>query len=262
MSHISYSAFKIWNECPHKHKLSYIDRIRGFEGNEYTAFGTALHSVCEVALTNEDLDTKAHFQEQFLEQLKALPENIRGNLNKPLVSDMRTQGDNLAPLAIPALKSFFKDFEVVSVEEQLFEPIKEYVDKEFDFKGFIDLVIKTPDGKYHILDWKTCGWGWRPNKKSDAMTTYQLTFYKHYFAQKHNIDPNNIETYFALLKRTAKKDNVEIFRVTSGKKKTENALNLLNKALHNIKKNFHPKNRSACQTPFGMCEFSNTEHCS
>lgn len=257
MSHISYSAFKIWNECPHKHKLTYIDRIQGFEGNEYTAFGSAIHSVCENALINENLDEKAHFQEQFLQELKSLPEEVRENLNKSLVNDMRVQGDILAPLAIPFLKQFFGDFEVVSVEEQLFETI----DNDFNFKGFIDLVVKTPDGKYHILDWKTCSWGWKPKRKSDAMTTYQLTFYKNYFAQKHNIDPKNIETYFALLKRTAKKDNVEIFRVTSGPKKTENALNLLNKALHNIKKDFHPKNRSACQTPFGMCEFYNTEHC-
>tara|TARA_B100000287_G_C20652360_1_gene787382 strand:- start:1023 stop:1799 length:777 start_codon:yes stop_codon:yes gene_type:complete len=257
LSHISYSAFKIWNECPHKHKLTYIDRIQGFEGNEYTAFGSAIHSVCENALINENLDEKAHFQEQFLQELKSLPEEVRENLNKSLVNDMRAQGDVLAPLAIPFLKQFFGDFEVVSVEEQLFETI----DNDFDFKGFIDLVVKTPDGKYHILDWKTCSWGWKPKRKSDAMTTYQLTFYKNYFAQKHNIDPKNIETYFALLKRTAKKDNVEIFRVTSGPKKTENALNLLNKALHNIKKDFHPKNRSACQTPFGMCEFYNTEHC-
>ena len=141
------------------------------------------------------------------------------------------------------------------------EKALENIDNDFDFKGFIDLVVKTPDGKYHILDLKTCSWGWKPKRKSDAMTTYQLTFYKNYFAQKHNIDPKNIETYFALLKRTAKKDNVEIFRVTSGPKKTKNALNLLQKALHNIKKDFHPKNRSACQTPFGMCEFYNTEHC-
>ena len=257
MSHISYSAFKIWNDCPHKHKLNYIDRIKGFEGNEYTAFGSALHSVCEYALLDENLDTKAHFQEQFLKELLSLPESIRENLKKDLVRDMRSQGNTLAPLAIPALREFFGEIEIVSVEEQLYEIINE----SFNFKGFIDLVVKTADGKYHILDWKTCSWGWNTKRKSDAMTTYQLTFYKHYFAQKHDVDPKNIETYFALLKRTAKKDNVEIFRVTSGKKKTENALNLLNKALHNIKKDFHPKNRSACQTSFGPCEFFNTEHC-
>ena len=61
---------------------------------------------------------------------------------------------------------------------------------------------------------------------------------------------------------TAKKDHVELFRVTSGKKKTENALNLLNKALHNIDKGKHMKNRASCQSPFGMCEFFKSEHCS
>mgnify|MGYP003110524363 FL=1 len=262
MSHISFSAFKIWNECPHKHKLVYIDKLKGFEGNEYTAFGTALHSVCEEKLANQDLNEKEHFQQKFLEELHGLPDNVKENLNKKLVREMREQGNTLAPLAIPGLKEYFGEFEVVSVEEQLFEPIREYADKEFDFKGFIDLVVKTPDGKYHILDWKTCSWGWNSKKRSDPMVTYQLTFYKHYFAKKHNIDVDDIETHFALLKRTAKKDHVELFRVTSGKKKTENALNLLNKALHNIDKGKHLKNRASCSSPFGMCEFFKSEHCS
>ena len=37
MPHISYSELKIWAECPFKHKLMYIDKIKGFIGNEYTA---------------------------------------------------------------------------------------------------------------------------------------------------------------------------------------------------------------------------------
>jgi hypothetical protein len=102
MSHISFSAFKIWNECPHKHKLVYIDRLQGFEGNEYTAFGTALHSVCENKLLNESLNEKEHFQQTFLEELSGLPENVRTNLNKQLVQDMRKQGNILSVLAIPA----------------------------------------------------------------------------------------------------------------------------------------------------------------
>ncbi len=51
------------------------------------------------------------------------------------------------------------------------------------------------------------------------------------------MDPSNVETHFALLKRTAKKNRVEFFRVTSGPRKTDNALKLLNVALHNIKIN-------------------------
>ena len=89
------------------------------------------------------------------------------------------------------------------------------------------------------------------------MITYQLTLYKHYFALKHGIDPKNVETHFALLKRTAKINRVELFRVTSGSRKTENALKLLNKALYNICSKKHIKNKTACS----KCEFRNTKHC-
>ena len=47
MKHISYSELKIWSECPFKHKLVYIDKVKAFQGNEFTAFGRALHELCE-----------------------------------------------------------------------------------------------------------------------------------------------------------------------------------------------------------------------
>jgi hypothetical protein len=93
------------------------------------------------------------------------------------------------------------------------------------------------------------------------MTTYQLTLYKHFFSLKHNIDSNNVETHFALLKRTAKKNNIEIFKVTSGPKKTENALKLLYKSLYNINNKKHIKNRLACHGKFGTCDYYKTKHC-
>ena len=74
----------------------------------------------------------------------------------------------------------------------LYVPIKEYTNGDYNFKGYIDLVLKTKDGKYHIIDWKSCSWGWDARRKADIMTTYQLTLYKHYFAIKHNIKPENI----------------------------------------------------------------------
>ena len=73
-------------------------------------------------------------------------------------------------------------------------------------------------------------------------------------------DPENVETHFALLKRTAKKDRVEIFRVTSGTRKTENALKLLYQAIYNITKGFSIKNRLHCHKPY-PCKLLNTEHC-
>ena len=121
---------------------------------------------------------------------------------------------------MPSLEETFGDYEVVSVEESLFVPMK---DTDLMFKGFIDLVIKTSDGKHHIIDWKSCSWGWDSKKRSDKIITYQLTLYKKFFCQKMNVDPKDVETHFALLKRTAKNNNVEFFRVTSGNIKTKNA---------------------------------------
>ena len=34
-NHISFSELKIWNECPYKHKLVYIDKIKEFKGSEH-----------------------------------------------------------------------------------------------------------------------------------------------------------------------------------------------------------------------------------
>ena len=259
MSHISFSALKIWNECPFKYKLNYVDHIKQFKGNVYTAFGSAMHEVCERVLIGDwdESDAPKKFQESFAISFKELEKEIKEETDKKLLKEMFVQGTELAPLAIPGLKEQFGSFEIISSEENLFEPIVEFEKEDYDFKGFIDLVIKTPDGKYHIIDWKTCSWGWDFKKKTDPMTTYQLTLYKYYFCQKHNIDPKDVETYFALLKRTAKKDKVEIFRVTSGTKKINNALNLLKKALYNIHSKRFIKNRLSCSG----CEFYRTPHC-
>ena len=254
MPHISFSELKIWAECPFKHKLMYIDKIKGFIGNEYTAFGGAIHSLCENALLGKlpQDDYEEYFQHVFREELKKVP------VSKPkLVMEMLSQANRISPEVIPAVQEYFGNFQVVSVEERLFEKIENFEDAEYNFKGFIDFVVKTEDGKYHIVDWKTCSWGWDAERRSDRLTTYQLTLYKKFFCQKHNIDPKNVETHFALLKRTAKKGHVEFFRVTSGPRKTNNANDLLIKALSNINNQIKFKNRMSCD----RCDFRKTEHC-
>ena len=53
--HISYSELKIFTECPYKWHLQYEKGLAGFTGNIYTAFGTAIHEVCEKAVLKEGL---------------------------------------------------------------------------------------------------------------------------------------------------------------------------------------------------------------
>ena len=253
--HISYSELKTWAECAWRHKLQYIENLNPFKGNEFTTFGTALHAVSEKYLIeDDDTDPAEYFETQFLDELKSLKTNDPAlKLNPKLITEMRSQGITLAPMIIPALKEHFGDYEIVSVEEKLYEQM-EVIDLKF--KGFIDVVIKKGD-TYHVIDWKSCSWGWNRDKKTDRLITYQLTLYKLFFAKKHNINPKNIKTHFGLLKRTAKQNQIEIFEVSSGAKKTENALNLLQKAIYNISNERFIKNKLSCK----YCPFDDTEHC-
>ena len=254
MPHISYSELKDWKFCAFYHKLTRVDKIDGFKGNEYTAFGPPMHSECEKKLLKEEL-TEDFFVKELKKNISELDDV---EINKKLVHDIMGQGNKIIPEIQSAIDYYFEEYEVLAVEMPLMEEIED--EKDYKFKGFIDAVIATPDGKVHIFDWKTCSWGWDAKKKGDKMTTYQLTLYKKYFCQKMNIDPKNVETHFALLKRTAKKSRVEFFRVTSGPKKTENALKLLNTALYNIKNQRYIKNRLSCTGGYG-CKFYKTEHC-
>ena len=254
MAHISYSELKDWKHCPYYHKLTRVDGIDGFKGNQYTAFGSAIHSVCEKKLLQEEL--KDNF---FVEELKKNISELDEPVDNKIVHQMMKQGNKIIPEIDDALNDYFDKYEVLAVEMPLMEEIEGHDD--YKFKGYIDAVVATPDGKVHIFDWKTCSWGWDSRKKSDKMVTYQLTLYKKFFCQKMNVDPKNVETHFALLKRTAKKNHVEFFRVTSGPRKTQNALKLLNTALYNIKNKRYIKNRLSCTSGYG-CKFYNTKHCS
>ena len=254
MSHISFSELKDWVHCPYYHKLTRVDKIDGFTGNQYTAFGSAIHSVCEKKLLQEEIN-----EDFFVQELKKNISELDEPVDNKIVHQMMKQGSQIIPEIDDALTEYFDKYEVLAVEMSLMEDIEGHDD--YKFKGFIDAIVSTPDGKVHIFDWKTCSWGWDAKKRSEPMVTYQLTLYKHYFCQKMDIDPKDVETHFALLKRTASKNRVEFFRVTSGPRKTENALKLLNKAIYNINNKRYIKNRLSCTGGYG-CKFYNTEHCS
>ncbi len=99
--HISFSEMKIWNECAFKHKLVYIDEIKKFLGNEYTAFGTAVHHVCEKAVYDKNINLLTEFNTKFVEELTFLREK-KLEIKKDLVNQMRKQAENLLDFIIPS----------------------------------------------------------------------------------------------------------------------------------------------------------------
>ena len=48
---VSYSQFSMWNQCPYRWKLAYIDKIRGDEPSIHLIFGSAMHYTLQIYLT-------------------------------------------------------------------------------------------------------------------------------------------------------------------------------------------------------------------
>ena len=256
MPHISYSELKNWTECTWRHKLLYIDKVQTFQGTEHTCFGTAVHETVENMLLGNITEPYEYFHRIFTEQL----EEIGLTEDTELASEMRKQVEGIFELVEPSLDEYFADkggWTLVATEEALKEPITESRIPGYDFKGFIDLVLKDGQGHYHVIDWKTCSWGWNARKKADILYVRQLVLYKYFYSKKLNLNPRTVSTHFGLLKRTAKKNRIELFRVTSGERKTKNSLDFLDKALYNITKKRYIKNRLSCK----YCPFHETEHC-
>jgi len=257
LAHISYSELRNWTECSWRHKLMYLDKIETFQGTEHTCFGTAVHETIENMLLGKIQEPYKHFHETFTKELS----EIGMEEDSELASQMRDQVNGIFEAVVPSLDDYFSDkggWSLVSTEEPLMEAITETKIKDFNFKGFIDLVLKDGKGHYHVIDWKTCSWGWNARKKSDSLVVRQLVLYKHYYSKKLGLNPRAVSTHFGLLKRTAKKNRVELFRVTSGERKTKNSLDFLDMALYNITNQRYLKNRLSCK----YCPFHETEHCS
>jgi len=257
LPHVSFSAIKDWKFCAYYHKLTRIDKIKVFEGNIYTAFGKAIHDTCESMLLSRELKKKFEPETFFKKCLKNELKALKEEFDEKEVTLFEEQGIKIIPEIIPALNEYFGDFRLVSSEEEINQRLLFETDNNYTFKGYVDCLIKTPDGKYHVIDWKSCSWGWDMKKRTDPMVTYQLTYYKHFLSEKRGIPKEDIETHFALLKRTGKKDRVELFRVTSGPKKTTNALKLLEQSVYNIDRENYVKNRLNCS----KCDFKGTVHC-
>lgn len=261
-NHISYSELKDYVKCPYYHKLKHIDNVECWEDNLFACFGTAIHAVAEQKIRQEDQSNcKDLFEIEFLKVLKTTKKkNPAFEIDADFLEELRAQGRILAPLIIPALREHFGEFEVLSTEEEFYESIKGLkLFREYNYKGFIDLVIHVKkDNKIIILDYKTTTAGWWGRDRSDKMRLYQLIYYKHFYSEKYKVDLEDIETYFYLLKRVVKKDHCELYKITSGKKRIDNALFLLEKTVNNILIGKSWKNRKSCD----KCPFNDTKFCS
>jgi ATP-dependent exoDNAse (exonuclease V) beta subunit len=259
--------------CPYLYKLLYIDKSVDREKNVFSAFGSAIHKAADEIVKHRFTENPAEktiddwfsvFDAEFKYQMVAVEEYSPGFVQENLgnITKFRHQAKNILPNILPALDEYFEnDWRLVSTEYKFQMPIDYFEDFTTDreFVGIVDLTLESPvgSGKLHILDWKTCSWGWKQEKKSDKMTNYQLAVYKYFMSRVMEVDLKDIEVHFGLLKRTAKKNVVEIFRTTAGPKRIDNVFNLVKNTIINIDKQNFPRNKLSCGNYRG-CKWKGT----
>tara|TARA_A100001011_G_C14204911_1_gene797342 strand:- start:275 stop:1123 length:849 start_codon:yes stop_codon:yes gene_type:complete len=270
--HVSFSEIKNWKECPHRHRLLYIDKLETWEDNPYADFGTIIHDQIENYLKGNGFDiekAKSNISTIWEQKEYDSPSYIekvtkdRASFGSKYVHDhvdfWYTSAENILSSFPEWLDETFPGWEYVSAEEQLYEDIDK---SELKFKGFIDCIIKTKKGKkdvYWVIDWKSTGKaGWWYKKRRDFLTLSQIGFYKSYWAKKNNIPLSQIRTAFAFLKRGAEQGEcIELFPVSAGPKFVEKTDKLLQSMIFTVNRGFFPKNPDNCK----FCSFKNTEHC-
>ena len=246
-----------WKTCSHYFKLVHMLKERVYEPSIYTHWGHLIHSLVQKTLTDGNAKENAtkliKTWQRFCKFYKFCNDEAYWAI--PSAIAIRTINDKL-------FEKFGK-FEVLKTEEKLLLPIEGFLQK---FKGYVDLIISLPEeNKIIIADIKSCNSTYFFEKYRDKFKDYQLTLYKHFYCQKHNIDPKTVETYFITIERNRRsKKPVSFVRVTSGPKKVKNALEWIYEALGAIDRGTWIKNRANCfkwgdDSP---CPFYNTPLCS
>ena len=282
MARISYSQLSMFNECPLKWKLNYVDKLRISESNIYLVFGTAMHEVIQTYLdimynssvkNAEKLDlNKMLFNNMCEEFKKAKEQDGKAPCTKEEISEFFQDGVEILDFVKSKRNQYFqkRDYELIGCEV----PIDLKLKKNVGFIGYLDLVIlHKPTNTLKIIDIKTSTRGWNKYQKADKNKTQQLLLYKQFYAEQYNHPIDKIEVEYFIVKRKLWENTdfpqkrVQKFVPASGKpsmNKVIKGLDLFldvafdNEGKHNTDKIFALPSKKACK----WCEFRKTEYCS
>lgn len=254
--YVSFSELSVYDNCGYQHHLMYDKGMK--QGDTvHTIFGSALHHAIDERLSKGSKNSWISFGKQFLKNLRdqnIVHDKWSGDINE---KEWVQSGFEIYKGVFNWLDAMYPGYELVGSEIDIFDPIESV--KDASMKGFVDLIIKH-NGKYHVLDFKTCNWGWTKEKLQDTKKKYQIRIYKHFIARKFDISEDSIVVGFILLKRNPPKtqSRYQLVEVSSGEKSQISAMEWVAKKTKGIKKGFKLKNREGCK----YCDFYDTEHCS
>ncbi|MFI3605693.1 AAA family ATPase [Vagococcus fluvialis] len=154
----SYSRVSLFKDCPYHFKLRYIDKLKeipDYSANSPLILGHAMHKGIE---TNKDEMLDDYFN------------------SFPIIDDLQIEEAIKLEHMLPKVQEWMSQFEGLEI-------IHEYKIDKPEYLGFVDLIIKSPDGSCMVVDFK-----YSKNIKN-YMDSEQMHIYKHYLEQDgFNVD--------------------------------------------------------------------------
>lgn len=231
---LSFNQLATYWTCPTKWYLTYVDKLAPYEPSIHTVFGSAIHETIQHYLqvffddtvkAADEIDLDSYFKNQ----LKTLYKEGTKKTKKHFSTSEELllfyiEGTHILNYFKKKRGGYFsKKYEILAGVESLLEM---RLPNGTIFMGYIDLVIYDKrTGKWRLIDLKTSTRGWSAEQKKDLTKTSQLLLYKKFFAQKYDIDPNDISVEYLILKRHVPKEadfasmqrRIQEFKPSSGK---------------------------------------------
>ncbi len=282
MGRISYSQLSMFNECPQRWKLNYIDKLRVSEPSIHLLFGTAMHEVIQTWLEVMYNDSIKNANKLNLEQ------RLHDKMYERFKIDKEAYGKN--PCTLEEMQEFFNDgveildfvkkrradyfskrgYKLIGCEV----PIDVDLKKNVKMVGYLDIVILDEvSNTLKIYDIKTSGQGWNKWMKADKNKTQQLLLYKQFYSKQYNHPIDKIEVEYFIVKRKLWENaqfpqkRVQKFSPASGTVSMNKVAKDLDAFLdlafddngEQVSKNIvATPSKKSCR----WCEFKKTEHCS
>lgn len=220
------------------------------EQNFYSMFGSAVDKYVENVIERSDFRTypivKSYWK--FFKQ-NAVNNVLQFEVGEKIMSMTREDWVKSTKMifvvgnsVLSLIKEKFSNIKKIECQHKLYEQIK---GSALKFKGYIDIIIHLNNGKKIVIDLKTVTNPYSWIKFADTTKLYQVILYKNFLAQEFKINNDDIDCHYLLATRDNNKS--ELYSITSGNKKIDNANIWLTKNIKSLNKGTKMKNRAACK---------------
>ena len=282
MGRISYTQVSMFNQCPHRWKLNYVDKIAVRETSIHLIFGTAMHEVLQNYFTimyehsakmADEFDSETFLYTRLTETFKKEKESCEVfNITQEEMIEFYQDGLTILDWFKKHRGEYFakRGYKLIGCEI----PVDLDISNNVKWIGYLDLVIHdTIHDVIKIYDIKTSTKGWNKWMKTDKNKTDQLLYYKKFYSKQYNHPIDKIEVEYFIVKRKLY-ENVDWPQKRVQKFAPASGTPSINKAMNNLKvflmaafddKGNHldkeqPTNGSKKNCRF--CEYRNTKYCS